>query len=136
MEKRLYRSRTERWIAGVCGGLSDYFNVDVSALRVAFALLALWNGFGLLLYLLLVIIVPDEPAPEVVTEPGLPPPVPSEDDGQGRARTLGAILVIGGAYLLAQEAQLFEVLLHQPWVGAVLIIGGLVVLLLRPKRKT
>lgn len=136
MERRLYRSRTERWIAGVCGGLSEYLNVDVSALRVAFALLALWNGFGLLLYLLLIIIVPEEPLREVATEPGLPPPVPDEDEGQRRARTLGAILVIGGAYLLAHEARLFDVLLHEPWVGAVLIVGGLVVLLLRHKRKT
>src|SRR5438552_6084558 len=50
MPKRLHRSRTERWVAGVCGGLSDYFNVDVMALRVGFALLTLWNGFGLVLY--------------------------------------------------------------------------------------
>src|SRR2546428_11579343 len=85
MPKRLYRSRTERWIAGVCGGLSDYFNVDVIAPRVAFVLLALWNGVGLVLYLLLVILLPDEPLTEVVTEPGLPP-VPDEREPQRRAR--------------------------------------------------
>ncbi|TMJ06600.1 MAG: PspC domain-containing protein [Bacillati bacterium ANGP1] len=95
MPKRLYRSRTERWIAGVCGGLSDYFNVDVIAPRVAFVLLALWNGFGLVLYLLLVILLPDEPLTEVVTEPGLPP-VPDEGEPQRRARVLGSILVLGG----------------------------------------
>jgi len=135
MQRRLYRSRTERWIAGVCGGLSDYFNVDVIAVRVAFVLLALWNGFGLVLYLLLVILLPDEPLTEVVTEPGLPP-VPDEGEAQRRARMLGSILVLGGAYLLVLQTRLFEVLLHQPWFGALLIVGGLIVLVLRPRRKT
>lgn len=134
MPKRLYRSRTERWIAGVCGGLSDYFNVDVLALRVAFALLALWNGFGVVLYLLLVILLPEGPLTEVVTEPGLPPP-PEEDEPQRRARVLGSILVLGGAYLLIQQTRLFETLRHQPWIGALLIVGGLIVLVLRPRRK-
>ncbi len=135
MQRRLYRSRTERWIAGVCGGLSDYFNVDVIAVRVAFVLLALWNGFGLVLYLLLVILLPDEPLTEVVTEPGLPP-VPDEGEAQRRARMLGSILVLGGAYLLVLQTRLFEALLHQPWFGALLIVGGLIVLVLRPRRKT
>lgn len=135
MPKRLYRSRSDRWIAGVCGGLSEYFNVDVSALRVAFILLALWNGFGLLLYLLLVLLVPEEPIREVAVEPGMPPPLPDEDEPQRRARTLGAVLVLGGAYLLIQQTHLFEMLLQQPWIGAVLIIGGLIVLLIRPRAK-
>ena len=134
MPKRLYRSRTERWIAGVCGGLSDYFNVDVMALRVAFALLALWNGFGVVVYLLLVILLPEEPLTEVVTEPGLPPPL-DEDEPQRRARLLGSMLVLGGAYLLIQQTRLFETLRHQPWIGAVLIVGGLIMLVLRPRRK-
>jgi len=108
MPKRLYRSRTERWIAGVCGGLSDYFNVDVIAPRVAFVLLALWNGFGLVLYLLLVILLPDEPLTEVVTEPGLPP-VPDEGEPQRRAPGAG----------------------FDPRAGW----GGLIVLVLRPRRK-
>jgi len=135
MQKRLYRSRSERWIAGVCGGLSDYFSVDVSALRVAFILLALWHGFGLLLYLLLVLLVPEEPLREIAVEPGLPPPLPEEDESQRRARTLGAVLVLGGAYLLIQETHVFEMLLQQPWIGAALIIGGLIVLLIRPRLK-
>ena len=71
MPHRLYRSRTERWIAGVCGGLSTYLDVDVSVLRLAFALLTFWHGFGLLLYLLIVVIVPEEPLREVASAPGL-----------------------------------------------------------------
>lgn len=135
MPRRLYRSRSQRWIAGVCGGLSEYLNVDVIAVRVAFTLLALWNGFGLLLYLLLVILLPEEPLREVITEPGLHPPVPDEDEPQRRARMLGSILVLGGAYLLVQQTHVAEVILHQPWIGAALIIGGLVVIIARWKPK-
>jgi phage shock protein PspC (stress-responsive transcriptional regulator) len=136
MRHRLYRSRSERWIAGVCGGLSEYFHVDVSALRIAFTLLSLWHGVGLLFYLLLVLIVPDEPVREVATAAGPFPPEPDEGEHQRRARTLGTVLVFGGAYLLIQQTQVFEVLLQQSWIGVVLIVGGLLVLLLRRLRKT
>jgi hypothetical protein len=43
--------------------------------------------------------------------------------------------VFGGAYLLLQQARLFEVLIQQSWVGVVLIVGGLLVLILRSARK-
>ena len=136
MSHRLYRSRTERWIAGVCGGLSMYLDVDVSALRLAFAVLTLWHGFGLLLYLLIVVIVPEEPLREMASDPGLPLPEPPEEDHQRRARTLGTILVFGGAYLLLQQARVFE-LVQQSWVvGAVLLAGGLVVLMLKSNRRS
>ena len=64
--KRLYRSRTNRWLAGVCGGLGQYLGLDPTVIRVLFVLLALVVGGGLLLYLLLWIIIPLEP--ETVTE--------------------------------------------------------------------
>jgi phage shock protein C len=64
--RRLYRSRTNRWLAGVCGGLGQYFGLDPTVIRVLFALLALVVGGGFLLYLLLWIIIPLEP--ETVTE--------------------------------------------------------------------
>ncbi len=136
MPHRLYRSRTERWIAGVCGGLSTYLDVDVSALRLAFAVLTLWHGFGLLLYVLIVVIVPEEPLREVASAPGLPLPEPLDEEHQRRARTLGTILVFGGAYLLLQQARVFE-LFQQSWVvGALLLAGGVVVLMLKSNRRS
>ncbi len=59
--KSLRRSRNDRWLGGVCGGLSAITNLPSWALRLLFALLALWGGAGLLVYLLLWIFVPDEP---------------------------------------------------------------------------
>jgi phage shock protein C len=59
--RKLYRSRTNRKLAGICGGLSQYFNVDATLLRVLFVLLAVLGGSGVILYLAMWIIVPQEP---------------------------------------------------------------------------
>ena len=56
--RKLYRSRTNRKLAGICGGLGQYFNLDATLLRV---LLAVLGGSGLILYLALWVIVPREP---------------------------------------------------------------------------
>jgi phage shock protein C len=59
--RRLYRSKTDRKLAGVCGGLAQYFNLDATLIRVLFVLLAVLGGSGLVLYLAMWIIVPKEP---------------------------------------------------------------------------
>ncbi len=60
MEKRLYRSRTERVIWGVCGGLAKYFDIDPTIIRVIAILLIFASGFGILAYIIIAIIVPLE----------------------------------------------------------------------------
>ena len=59
--RKLYRSKTDRKLAGVCGGLAQYFNLDATLIRVLFVLLAVLGGSGLVLYLAMWIIVPKEP---------------------------------------------------------------------------
>ena len=59
--RKLYRSRTNRMLAGVCGGLAQYFNTDVTLIRVLFVALTVLAGDGPLLYLAMWIIVPKEP---------------------------------------------------------------------------
>jgi phage shock protein C len=59
--RKLYRSKTNRQVAGVCGGLAQHFNVDPTLIRVLFIVLAVLGGSGILLYLALWIIVPSEP---------------------------------------------------------------------------
>jgi phage shock protein C len=59
--RKLYRSRTNRQLAGVCGGLAGYFNLDATLIRVLFILLAVLGGSGLVLYLAMWLIVPNEP---------------------------------------------------------------------------
>ena len=57
--RKLYRSRSQRMIAGVCGGLAEYFNVDATLIRVLFLVLAVFGGTGLVIYVVMWIIVPD-----------------------------------------------------------------------------
>jgi phage shock protein C len=60
--KRLYRSRHDRMIGGLCGGLGEYFGIDPTVVRLLFVLAALVGGHGILAYLILLVIVPLEPA--------------------------------------------------------------------------
>ena len=61
MDNKLYRSMTDKRVAGVCGGLAKYFNVDPTLIRLAFVFLALAGGPGLLIYLIMWIVLPCEP---------------------------------------------------------------------------
>lgn len=58
---RLYRSRTDRMIGGVCGGLGKYLNMDPTLVRLLFVALALFGGPGLIAYIIMLLIVPEEP---------------------------------------------------------------------------
>jgi phage shock protein C len=59
--RKLYRSKTNRKLAGVCGGLAQYFNLDATLIRVLFVVLAVLGGSGLVIYLAMWILVPKEP---------------------------------------------------------------------------
>jgi phage shock protein C len=58
--RKLYRSNTNRMLAGVCGGLAEYFNLDATLIRVLFVVLAVLGGSGVVLYLAMWIIVPKQ----------------------------------------------------------------------------
>jgi phage shock protein C len=60
-ERRLYRSNNEKMIAGVCGGLAEYLDLDPSIVRLLFVLLALTFGNGILIYLILLLVMPMRP---------------------------------------------------------------------------
>lgn len=63
--KKLYRSTTDKKIAGVCGGLAEYTDVDPTVWRLLFVLLTLMGGFpGIILYIIMCIVVPIRPASE------------------------------------------------------------------------
>ena len=59
--RKLYRSRTNRWIFGVCGGLAEFFGIDPIVVRLVFIIGALL-GFGsfILIYLVMFFVVPEE----------------------------------------------------------------------------
>ena len=60
--KRIFRSRTDRILGGVCGGAAKYFNIDPVLVRVLWAISFFVFGTGLLAYIIAWIIIPEEPA--------------------------------------------------------------------------
>lgn len=60
--RRLYRSRTDRSIAGICGGLAEFFGTDPTLLRLVTLLLILFGGLSIWVYILLWIVIPEAPA--------------------------------------------------------------------------
>lgn len=60
MTKKLYRSRRNRMIGGVCGGLADYLGVDPTVVRVIMALVTFVGGMSIFVYLLMWLLIPEE----------------------------------------------------------------------------
>lgn len=60
--KKLYRSKEDKMIFGVCGGLGEYFNIDPVIIRIIFVILAIFGaGSGVLAYIILAIVIPEKP---------------------------------------------------------------------------
>jgi len=88
--RRLYRSRSQKLLAGVCGGLAEYFDLDVSIMRLLWILFTLLGGAGILAYIILWMVVP--PHPDQIA--GAPP-------RRSNSAVLGFALIILGLLLLA-----------------------------------
>jgi len=61
VNKRLYRSRKDRQMAGVCGGVADYLGIDPTLVRLVWVIFSIAGGPGLLLYIIMAAVVPEEP---------------------------------------------------------------------------
>ena len=59
MEKKLYKSRTNKKVAGVCGGIGEYFNIDPTLVRLGFVACSIIFGSGLLAYIVAAVIMPN-----------------------------------------------------------------------------
>ncbi len=125
--RRLYRSRQDRMIGGVCGGLGQYFDVDPVIVRLIFLLL-LFSGPGILAYIVLMIVVPERPLGE--TEPTI-----SSSFDANRGRQVVALILIGfGLVLLADNLRLYRIAdLGQFW-PIVLIVAGALILVSRNRQ--
>lgn len=84
MTKKLYRSRSDRMIAGVCGGIADYFNVDSTLIRLAVLFIFLFQGVGLIAYLIAWLVMAEEP---VKTEYQMPDDYYIENQNSDQNRT-------------------------------------------------
>src|SRR3954471_13904973 len=103
-QHRLYRSTDDRLIAGVCGGLAEHLDLDVRAVRIAFAVLALVGGSGLILYAAFWAIVPQRPEG---TESA--PRARSGRRRPDRGDLVALCLLAGGGVLLVRQSGL--------WIG-------------------
>ena len=61
MEKKIYKSRTDKKIDGVCAGIGEYFDIDPTLIRLVWALAILCAGTGLLAYVIAAIVIPRKP---------------------------------------------------------------------------
>jgi len=109
MTKRLYRSRTEKMVAGVAGGIAEYLEIDPVFVRLAFVALVFFHGAGIILYLISAIIIPKEellgqtePA-EVVEEKLKEKEVEKEKKKSKRAKVFGGILIVLGTLFLLEN---------------------------------
>ncbi|HHW56947.1 MAG TPA: PspC domain-containing protein [Clostridia bacterium] len=123
MNKRLYRSREQRILGGVCGGIAEYFDVDVTLIRLICLITVLFGGSGLLFYLIAWIIIPENPYQvegDVVKKD-------REEVKEGRRdsranETLGWALIILGVILLLPKLLSF-VNFRMLWPIVLIAIG-------------
>ena len=145
MTKKLYRSRSQIMIGGVCGGLSEYFDVDVTIFRLVWVLFFFFGGAGFLAYLVAWIIIPQEPSgyqeekkTEFLADPeedsfrgpeeGNPSSLTEAEEKalRDRNKLLGLVFILVGIYFFASQF-LPVVRLGRYW-PVLLILMGLVFL--------
>jgi phage shock protein PspC (stress-responsive transcriptional regulator) len=145
MRERLYRSRSDRMLFGVAGGMADWLDLDPSIVRLVWALLILAGGIGLVLYVVAAIVIPEEPvgyaAPAAATDqPGTDPPGTDPTRREARAARrarrgsgsrdgsviVGLLLVLAGAWFLLDRFVRIDSSIVIP---AVLIVVGIVFVL-------
>ena len=61
MEKKLYKSKQDKKLAGVCGGFADYLHIDVTIIRLLWVILTLCASIGLWIYIACALIIPEKP---------------------------------------------------------------------------
>ena len=66
--KQLRRSRTARMVAGVCGGIAEYFGIDANLVRLVLVVLTFFGGTGALIYVIGWLLIPEADAPSSIAE--------------------------------------------------------------------
>lgn len=124
--KTLFRSKTDRIFFGVCSGLGKYFDTDPLFFRLAFIISIIFGFWGILFYLILGIIIPEDPS-AIQSEPL------KELEQENHKVLIGSSLILLGIFLIVRNTRLFQ--FFQVWsiladylVPIVLIIAGLYLL--------
>lgn len=132
--KRLYRSRTDRKLGGVCAGIADYFQIDSSFIRLLAVLLFFADGLGFLFYIIAWAIIPEreEDYIDVEFDPAMEeegtdsteekPEVKSREKKNDAQRIFGIILIGLGVFFILDK-WLFFIRWHRLWPLALLVLG-------------
>ncbi len=131
--KKLYRSARQRVLAGVCGGLAEYFDIDVTIVRILWALSVFLRGAGLILYIAAIFIIPMGESGKgtvILDEDGKETYVSDEDDGNTRPDSMlfiGIILIVLGGLALLRRLYPFRIFWNQMgkygWPIILILIG-------------
>lgn len=138
MEKKLYKSSSDKVLAGVCGGIAEYFAVDTVIVRLAWVLVTLMAGAGLIAYIVAAIIIPENPGFSSAAD-GYER-TDHSGEGTGRRNTsgntsiaLGVILVVFGAFVLFKHFVPYIPWLSKDFVMAAMLIGLGIFFIVRKK---
>lgn len=146
MEKKLYRSRSNYMLAGVCGGLGEYLTIDPIIIRIFFIVFALADGIGFLIYLILWFIIPRD---ETVMDSGADHYASARQEMNIKARQMGdefsqavrhynkdtskfigiAFILTGCLFMFKEFINVWLPFFNNESLGAILLILGGVVLL-------
>lgn len=125
--RRLLRSRDERVLGGVCGGIGEYLGVDPVLIRLAAVLLVFAGGAGVIAYIVAWIVIPEEPE-GAAHEPGAAKASGQDEEMQGRARVIaGAVLAGLGGLLLLDILLPFSFDHDLIWPVLLIVIGAAVI---------
>ena len=130
--RRLYRSPTEKKIAGVCGGIAEYFDIDPVFVRIAAFLVTFPHGLGIIVYLICWAAIPmrsGEPASGTESpEQTVQDPAAAPHNGRGSGELVaGGILIIIGLFFLMFNIGLFDWDIFRFWrwrfIWPIILIG-------------
>jgi phage shock protein C len=138
MAKKLYRSRHDRMIAGVCGGLAEYFDIDSTLVRLIAVALTIAGGSGILAYIIFWFVVPQRPLDLAAFDNPIQAPPAADTTEPAEAETnevssaalfVGVILtVLGFLFLLGNLISFAWLSFSRLWPLVLIAIGIIIVL--------
>ncbi|SHE90091.1 PspC domain-containing protein [Alkalibacter saccharofermentans] len=132
MNSRLFKSRKDKMILGVCGGVAKYMQIDASIIRILWAIAALFYGSGVLLYLIAAFILPYEDEIDGIIDESKNGEAVENDENQ--KKVIGTILIAAGLLLLFRNFRFFfdmDII----WSGLLILLGFALVFKERGKNK-
>jgi phage shock protein PspC (stress-responsive transcriptional regulator) len=131
--KKLLRSREDRYLAGIAGGLAEYFSIDSNLFRILFIIFSFFGGIGILIYIAAWMLVPENDDQE---------DLPRKQAPRDSTFLIAIILIVAGLILFTKEFGIFHYFhyWHIPWASiwaiSLILIGILLVITSNRKPKS